>query len=170
MTQRKQSTLWQMVTALAGFLALLSGIWLGADHNFLLSFLLILCALGLYLLQVFFVAERNWLDFRPVFSLVWLGTIGLAAMRLTEYQTVWVNKTWILNALAYLLLQFGVTVGLRLAPAISDKIVSCAKKLKVGRMYLKMHPNRLFWICIISTLISLTCFCINIAIKGFIPV
>lgn len=169
MTQSKQSTVWLIGTAFAGFLVLLSGIWLGADNNFLLALLLLVCAVTIYLLQVFFVAARNWLDFRAVFSGVWLGTIGLAPLRLAEYQKVWLDKTWVLLALAYLMLQIGVTIGLQLAPAICDKVTAGAKKLKLGRLHLKMHPNRLFGICVVTTLIGLACFSINIAIKGFVP-
>lgn len=169
MTQKKQSAIWLIVTALVGFLALLSGIPLGAEKNFLLAFLLLGCAVAIYLLQVFFVADRNWLDFRAVFSAVWLGTIGLAPMRLAEYQVVWQDKTWLLMALAYLMLQLGVTAGLWLAPTLTQKVVAGAKKLKVGRLRLKLHPNRLFGICVVTTLIGLACFCANIAVKGFIP-
>ena len=169
MTQGRQNTIWLSGTALAGFLALLSGILLGAENNFLLAALLVTGAVCIYLLQVFFVAERNWLDFRAVFSGVWLGTIGLAALRLAEYQKVWQNMTWFMVALAYLMLQVGVTLGLRLAPTISDKAVAIAKKVKVGRISLKMNPNRLFTICVVTTLVGITCFSINIAIKGFVP-
>lgn len=169
MTQGKQNTVWLLGTALAGFVALLSGILLGAEHNFLLAALLVMSAVCIYLLQVFFVADRNWLDFRPVFSGVWLGTIGLAALRLAEYQKVWMNMTWFMVALAYLMLQLGVTLGLKLAPAISDKAVAVARKLKLGRVHLQMNPNRLFGICVVTTLIGLGCFCANIAVKGFVP-
>lgn len=169
MIDGKQRYIWLGGTALAGFLALLSGILLGAEHNFLLAALLVVSAVCIYLLQVAFVADRNWLDFRPVFSGVWLGTIGLAALRLAEYQKVWLSKTWFLLALAYLVMQLGVTLGLRLAPAFCDKVMSGAKKLKVGKLWLKMHPNRLFGICVVTTLIGAACFGINIAIKGFVP-
>lgn len=169
MKQGKQNAIWLLGTALTGFLALLSGILLSPVNHYLLAALLVLSAVFLYFLQVFFVGNRNWLDFRAVFTGIWLGTIGLAALRLAEYQKVWLNKTWFLLAIAYLIMQLGVTLGLRLAPTIADKVVSCAKKLKVGRFHLKLNPNRLFGICVVTTLIGLSCFCINVAIKGFIP-
>ncbi len=169
MTQGKRSLIWLLATALTGTMALFSGIFLGAEHNFLLAFLLALSAIGIYFLQVFFVSDRNWLDFRAVFSGVWLGTIGLASMRLAEYQEVWLNKTWVVLSATYLCLQVGVTVGLKLAPSFSDKAVAVAKKLKIGRIHLKKHPNRLFGICVIATLVGLACFVANIAIKGFVP-
>ena len=160
---------WLLGTALVGFCLLLSGAVLNPDKNYLLAVLLVMGAVALYFLQVFTIADRNWLDFRAVFSGVWLGTIGLAALRFAEYQKVWQSKTWFLLALAYLMLEVGVTLGLKLAPAICDKVVSGAKKLRVGKLYLKMHPNRLFGICMVTTLIGLCCFSINIAIKGFVP-
>ena len=169
MIDGKQRYIWLGGTALAGFLALLSGILLSPVNHFLLAALLMVAAVCIYFLQVFFVADRNWLDFRPVFSGVWLGTIGLAALRLAEYQKVWLSKTWFLLALAYLVMQLGVTLGLRLAPAFCDKVMSGAKKLKVGKLQLKMHSNRLFGICVVTTLIGAACFGINIAIKGFVP-
>ena len=165
----KHNLLWLGGTAVAGFLALLSGILLSSVNHFLLAALLVMSAVCIYFLQVFRVADRNWLDFRAVFSGVWLGTIGLAALRLAEYQKVWLNKTWLLLAVAYLVMQLGVTVGLALAPRFCDKVVATAKKVKVGKLYLKMNPNRLFGICVVSTLIGATCFGINIAIKGFVP-
>lgn len=161
--------IWLGATAAAGFLALLSGMFLNPVNHFLLAALLVAVAVCLYFLQVFLIADRNWLDFRAVFSGVWLGTIGLAVLRLAEYQTPWESKTWFLLAIAYLMLQLGVTLGLALAPAVCDKTIACAKKFKLGRLQLKWHPNRLFGLCVITTLIGLACFSINIAIKGFIP-
>ena len=166
---KNRNGIWLLGTAMAGFLALLSGIFLNPVNHFLLAALLVAVAICLYLLQVFLVADKNWLDFRAVFSGVWLGTIGLAALRLAEYQTQWESKTWVLMAIAYLMLQLGVTLGLALAPAVCNKTIACAKKFQLGRLGLKLHPNRLFGLCIVTTLIGLACFSINIAIKGFIP-
>ena len=165
----KHRYMWLVGTAVAGFLALLSGILLSPVNHYLLAAILVVGAICIYVLQVFSVADRNWLDFRAVFSGVWLGTIGLAALRLAEYQKIWLNKTWFLLALAYLVMQIGVTLGLRLAPAICDRVTAGIRKIKVGKLYLKMNANRLFGICVVTTLIGAACFGINIAIKGFVP-
>lgn len=165
----KKTLFWLPATALAGTLALLSGIPLGKTQPFLLAGLLVLCAIALYLMQVFLVADRNWLDLRAVFSGVWLGTIGLAALGLTDYQKVWLPKTWALMATAYLMLQIGITLGLGLGPAVCRWLKAIKDKGRLGRFCLRLHPNRLFGICVVTTLIGLGCFCANVAIKGYIP-
>ena len=165
----KKKFLWLAITASAGTLALLGGIPLGKTQPFLLAGLLVLCAIGLYLMQVFLMADRNWLDLRAVFTGVWLGTIGLAALGLTDYQKVWLPKTWALMATAYLMLQIGVTLGLALGPAVCRWLKALVGKAKLGRLRLRLQPNRLFGICVVTTVIGLGCFCANVAIKGYIP-
>lgn len=165
----KSKYTWLAGTALAGFLVLLSGILLSPINHYFLAALLVMGAVCVYLLQVFFVADRNWLDIRAVFSAVWMGTIGLAALRLAEYQKPWEAKTWVLVALAYFMLQIGASAGIMFGKKWSVKVRQRAGKLKLGRVSFRMNPNRLFAICVITTGIGFACFAANVAIKGFIP-
>lgn len=166
---QKNRLLWMLGCGLAGFGVLLLSMLLNPVNHYLSSLLLIVSAVVLYFLIVLRPAEKNWMDIRAVFTGVWLGTIGLATLRLTEYQEPWQAKTWWALALAYLAFQFGTTLGIRLGhkyyPAAARKL----KDAKIGRLRLQFRENRLFAICVITTLIGIACFSINIAVKGFVP-
>ena len=55
-------------------------------NHYYVSLLLIVASILLYLYVVYRIADRNWLDLRAVFSIVWMFTIGLASLRLLAYQ------------------------------------------------------------------------------------
>ena len=74
-------------------------------NNLLAGMFLMLLAVSMYFYIVLGVAQKNWLDLRAVFSGIWLGTIGLAALRLTAYQEEWQSKTWILLGVTFLIFQ-----------------------------------------------------------------
>ena len=131
--------------------------------------LLILSAIILYFLIVFCVADKNWLDIRAIFTGTWLGTIGLAALRLTEYQEVWQKKTWILLSISYLAFQIGAQFGINYGEKIFTKIKNCASKLNSGKIYFSLNENRLFVLALVTSLIGVACFVVSVAIKGFIP-
>lgn len=153
--------------ALIGSAALCCGNLIGASNRFIAAFLLIALAVALYFYVALCVAESNWLDVRAVFSGAWIGTIGLAALRLTDYQEPWQDKTWLLVGLAYGAFMLGATggflAGKKHLPKLSTKITGLAK----GK--LRVQEGRLFWICVIVTLIGLACFSANVAIRGYIP-
>ena len=91
---QKNRYLWMLGCGLAGFGVLLLSMLLNPVNHYLSSLLLIVSAVALYFLIVLYPAQRNWMDIRAVFTGVWLGTIGLATLRLTEYQEPWQAKTW----------------------------------------------------------------------------
>lgn len=138
-------------------------------HHFMSGILLGISAIALYLVYVFFVTDRNWLDIRAVFTGVWLGTLALAALRLTDYQEQWLFKSWVLLAISYLAFQLGASLGKENGAKVYKKSRDVLKKVKTGPFVFSVKENRLFAICIGVTLIGLTCFIINIAIKGFVP-
>lgn len=166
---RKSKWIWAAVTAVAGTAAVACGDAICQINRFYTALLLVALAVAVYFIQVFCVADRNWLDIRAVFSGVWLGTLGLAALRLTAYQEPWQAKTWILLGAAYGVFQLGVNFGLlagqKWFPAVREK----AKGVQLGRLRFKLHEERLFWICIVTTTIGFICFAINVAIRGYIP-
>ena len=155
--------------ALIGGGALACGNIIGKSSHFHTAFTLLGLAVVLYLFCVLFVADKNWMDIRAVFSGAWIGTIGLAALRLTDYQEPWQDKTWLLVGLAYGLFILGSTAGMicgkKFMPALGKKVSG----LHLGRLRLQLHENRLFWICVIVTLLGMGCFAANIAIRGYIP-
>lgn len=153
--------------ALIGSAALACGNLIGAQNRFVAAFFLMALAVILYFFVAIWIAERNWLDMRAVFSGAWIGTIGLAALRLTDYQERWQDRTWLLMGLAYGAFMIGATAGFlcgkKRLPVIAKKITALSKDR------LQKHENRLFWICVVTTLIGLGAFCANVAIKGYIP-
>ena len=150
-------------------LLILSGIFTSPNHNLLTSLLLILGAAGSYFYMVFAVADRNWFDVRAVFSGVWMFTLGLATLRLAEYQKPWAVKTWILLAVGYGLFELGANLGLEWGPRAYEAVSSHFRGRKQGRCYLHLEPERYFPLCVTVTLLGLLCFLSNVAIKGFIP-
>lgn len=138
-------------------------------NHYVTGFLLIIIGIALYFCLVFSVADKNWLDMRAVFHATWISTIGLAAFRLTNYQEKWQVKTWICLALAYLMFQIGSHFGIALGEPLYNQIKTRFQNLKVCKIGFKTKENRYFWICVITTLIGLICFSINVAIRGYIP-
>ena len=158
-----------IIPAATGGTALAAGNVIGARNHFTAAIWLIVIAVGLYFYCVFALGERNWMDIRAVFSGAWIGTIGLAALRLTDYQEPWQDKTWLLLGLAYGAFLLGATAGIacgkRVMPAVGKKITD----VSAGRYRLQLQEGRLFWICVITTLIGFVCFVANVAIRGYIP-
>lgn len=155
--------------AAVGCAAMACGNIIGANNHFYTAFTLLALAVVLYFYCAIFVADRNWMDIRAVFSGAWIGTIGLAALRLTDYQEPWQDKSWLLVGLAYAVFLLGATAGLacgkKLIPAVGKKV----SKFHLGRIFFQLHENRLFWICVIVTLLGAGCFAANVAIRGYIP-
>lgn len=138
-------------------------------NHYIHGLIILCCAVISYFVSVLCVSDRNWMDIRALFSGVWLGTIGLAALRLVDYQKPWHVKTWILLALAFVAFQIGATLGIAWGPKLYGNIEKRFKKIKFKRIDFQLHENRLFLICVITTLIGLTCFIINVLIRGYIP-
>ena len=157
------------VCAIVGFVAIIVGGLINPYNHFLIGLLLIFVAVLLYFIIVLWAANRNWLDIRAMFTAVWLVTLGLASLRLTNYQEEWLFKTWILLAISYLLFQLGAALGINNGAKIYEKKEKILSKIKLKRVSFDTRENRLFAICVVITLIGLTCFVTNIIIKGFVP-
>lgn len=166
---QKNRIAWMLGCGVAGFGVLLLSMLLNPLNHYVSSLLLLAAAVVLYFLIVLRPARKNWMDIRAVFTGIWLGTIGLATLRLTEYQEPWQAETWWALALAYLTFQLGATLGVTLGQKYYPKAAQTLKTAKLGRLRLQFRENRLFAICVITTLIGVACFAISIAIKGFVP-
>lgn len=166
---QKNRNLWMLGYGISGFGVLLLSLLLNPLNHYVSSLLLLAGAVALYFLIVLHPAQKNWMDIRAVFTAIWLGTIGLATLRLTEYQEPWQAKTWWALSLAYLTFQLGASLGIALGQKYYGVAARKLKEAKKGRLRLQFRENRLFAICVITTIISVTCFAINIAIKGFVP-
>ena len=155
--------------SLVGVAVYIAGMLLSGVNQFAAGFTMLLGAIALYLYIVFKVAEGNWLDVRAVFTGVWTGTIGLAALQFAEYQEVWQLGTWVSLILAFLMMQIGATAGIHLGPKLYSSVQQRLQAMNLNAIKLKVQENRLFAICVITTLIGFLCFSINVAIKGYIP-
>ena len=158
-----------ILVAVIGFAAIASGALFSSFNHYFGALIIILSAVGLYFYEVLFIANKNWMDIRAVFTGMWLGTIGLASLRLMDYQEPWQIKTWILLATAYAMIQLGASVGMLVASEIVPKFYNKISKISFPRSKFKLQENRLFPICVITTIIGLLCFAINVAIRGYIP-
>lgn len=154
---------------LIGFLCFALEVVINPLQPFLSGVFMILFAAFLYFWIVFLVANKNWLDIRAVFTAAWMGTIGLAALRLTGYQEQWQSITWMLLGLAYITFQIGATLGIHCGKKWYPGMCNGVGRFHIGKLRFSLHPGRLFPTCVIVTLIGLACFVINILIKGFIP-
>lgn len=152
-----------------GFLCFILAMVVNPTRPMTSGLIAVLCAIALYFYVVFFTAERNWLDIRAMFTAVWMGTIGLAALRLTGYQEQWQSLTWICMGLAYVAFEIGACFGVHYGKKWQPALCKGFGNLRLGKWHFSFRPARLFPICVITTAIGLACFVTSITIKGFIP-
>ena len=167
MTVLKKIRLSDILYIFIGGLLLCSGAIIASFNHYIAGLLLIVGAIGLYFYIVYVVAERDWLDLRAVFTGMWLLTIGLAALRLMDYQEPWQAKTWVCYAIAYVACTVGGTYGSALGPRLYNWLNS--RKREYSGVKFGLKKKRLFWICLGVSLIGITSFIINIFIKGYVP-
>lgn len=164
-----KQVVYHLIYILLGFLCFILQMIINPQLPLLSGAIMVLCAAALYLFVVLLVAQKNWLDIRAVFTVSWMGTIGLAALRLTGYQEQWQSMTWLILGLAYVVFQIGAGLGIYYGRKWHPAMCKSFQRLHIGRLHFSLQPKRLFPICIITTVIGLSCFIINILIKGFVP-
>ena len=130
------------------------------------ALMLMACAVFAYLYTAFIPAKRNWWDIRALFSAIWLFTIGLACLRLTDYQRPWEKATWLLVAASYAMFYLGATFGMEFGKKCYDK---CKSGISIKKISFRLQGQRLFWICFGVTIFCMACFAANIALRGYIP-
>ncbi len=157
-----------IICTLLGTAGLLVCSNLSKINNFAAGFALVGLAVVIYF-AIIISSKWNWLDIRAVFSGVWIGTIGLAKFRLVAYQEEWELKTWILLSLAYFSFQIGANVGILTGDKIYNWLLNTSSKLNFKRVSFSFKNQRLFSICVITTVIGIITFVINVIIKGYIP-
>lgn len=157
-----------LLYAVLGFIVIVSNAFINPANHIISFAILVIAAAVSYFYITIEITEKNWLDVRAIFSLVWLFTIGLASLRLLGYQEEWQSKTWLLLGLAYSLFPFGFELGIMIGRILYNK----GKKKDIsilGNLTIRLQSNRLFMICVVTTLIGIITFVIGIAINGFIP-
>lgn len=170
MSLKKHSTIVKMILYIViSTLSLMLSPWIVENHRYANAIWLLLIAVGGYFFIAFAVASRNWMDIRAVFHAVWIFTIMLASLQLTDYQEDWQVKTWMCMAGAYAMFQIGANLGMHFGKRQTKKVLHSFSKFRIGRVSFSMHQERLFWVCLGTTLIGLACFIINVMIRGYIP-
>jgi hypothetical protein len=158
-----------IINIFVGLLAFAISIAVYPTNHYVSAIILVLCGIGIYFSTVLLSPSKDWMDLNSVFSLVWLSTIGLACLRLAGYQEPWEGKTWACLALAYGIFHVGIILGNKFGIVKLEQVGNAVKRKMQKRIDFSLHEDRLFWICVIVTLVGLLCFCANVAIKGFIP-
>lgn len=168
----KQVLLKDLPGVLIGIVGLILGLVICPDNHYLAGLLLLVCAVCVYVHCVFVQTSRNWLDIRGVFSAIWIATIGLAVLRLTDYQVLWETETWICQIIAYIAFHVGANLGIHFGGTWFVKIKSKNSESEESlnnKDTFRLHRERLFPICVILTIFGIACFVINICIRGYIP-
>ena len=158
----------RIVAAVSSAIILVAGALLAMVNQFVSGSLLILGAVAVYFFMVYKTADRNYLDFTAVFTAVWVATIGLAQLRLLDYQKIWEFRTWLNLVIAVVCFHIALPLGHSLASVILKKI-GAKNLLNIGRVRFELKSNRLFWICLVATVIAVALFVWNIFIKGYVP-
>lgn len=162
----RKELLKHLPSLLVGTLALGLCAVINPINHYACALMLTVFAVFSYLYTAFIPAKRNWWDIRALFSAIWLFTIGLACLRLTDYQRPWENATWLLLAASYAMFYFGATFGMALGKKCYAK---CKSGISIKKIAFRLQGQRLFWICFGVTLFCMACFAANIALRGYIP-
>ncbi len=109
---------------------------------------------------------RNPVDLIAIFSGVWFATMGLANLKLLDFQNVWGYSTWIYLALGFFCLSIGVVIGnrLKVVSKIEKKVFDRSKNKHWG-----FSKERIFPISITLCILSVIGFFVTVKIVGFIP-
>ncbi|MBE6733535.1 MAG: oligosaccharide repeat unit polymerase [Ruminococcaceae bacterium] len=166
--ENKRNLIFRSLYTFLGCIAILSGLVLNSVNYFINGLLMVICGVALYFLFAIHISNKNFLDISAVFTGVWLVTIGLASLRLCDYQETWQKETWVGLTLAYLVFQVGVLVSKKIGNFICD-FINKYKGKNIGKYTFELKENRLFWICIGVTLMGLLSFTANVLIRGYIP-
>ena len=153
------------------FTILGGGIWgiliVFSGYRLLSSCLMMLLAVGLYFGFAFVADGGNVLSLKALFSVSWIGSIGLANLKLLPYQKVWERKTWIAVFLAF----WGFLLGMLFSEIWQEnhKKTRLDDKLFAIKKHFYVEEKRLFGICMITGVIGIVSFVANIVYKGFLP-
>ena len=135
------------------------------DINFnIASILLIVYAIAVYL--YLYYLTKNPVDLVAIFSGIWFATIGLANLKLLDYQNVWVHTTWLCLAIGYLCLSMGILLGNRLR--VISKIEKAVSE-KIQTKHWGFKKERIFPIAVTLCVLSVVGFFLTAKIVGFIP-
>ncbi len=122
--------------------------------------ILLLTAVILFLIR--YTQSGKLADMRGLFSISWVGGIGIASFQLSKLQTDWENLTWICFFLAY----FFFMLGYDILNNIVEKRTR-SKEMLLGKN--EIQAKRVI-VCIAAlAVVSVLCFLLEAMVVGFIP-
>lgn len=141
---------------------------LSPEHN-LIGFLWMLAGcIGLFLYYA--ISNRNLLDFRGVLIASITGGVACCQLRLSEIQTVWEVETWICHALALCCFCIGhEVVKHHSGKRVALRTKNLWDKYGAKKFHFAFQPKRAFYATIFLAVMPIVLFCIQVKIKGFIP-
>lgn len=150
------------------FLIYLTSYYIGTFSPFISCLIFLITGIVYYIYYVL-VNERSFLNFKAVFSGVWLCTIGLAQLRLLEYQVTWEFLTWVNLCFAHLSFLFANDLAHNKFSFFESRYNLNKINTKNMKIQYEMKKERFFWIATFITLMGIVSFIINVIIKGYIP-
>lgn len=146
-----------IIYAIAGALS-----WLMADmKHYYISGVVLIC-LAFYLYLAIYSETRSLVDFRGLFTLAWIGGMGLACLKLSRLQSDWSPVTWICFLITYICFWFGFEGKLfGRKGSFPDKIAINENAVTRRRLY-----N-----CAVGlTIVSTGCFILEACLLKYIPI
>ena len=148
---------------------------------YLAGIVFLLGALFLYIWN--FRKTGNLVDLRGIFSLSWIGGEGIACLKLSRLSSPWETVTWLCFFLAYLCFMLGYdfwgkkkilqsNVSRQNTSAIKcteNEAISDSDSLKKEEMKNAVQAQRIMFCIIFLGAASLSCFMLEAAVLGFIP-
>ncbi len=137
-----------------------------------------LCLMGaaVALFFVFLGRSGQLLDLEALFSLFWLGGVGVSALKLSKLATIWSDETWLCFGLAYV----GFIAGYEgLSGIIRRRFAAESAEVPktkpgAGRWQFVSDPavqaRRLKGCMLAVTGVSVACFLLEAVVLGFLPI
>lgn len=124
--------------------------------------LVILYAIFLYV-YYYIESDRKLLDMRALYSLSWIGGMGISALKLSHLQSNWELLTWVCFYLAYLCFMIGYE--------LFDNTPFFSRRKKRNEFSnIRSYKKGLMFCIRIVTLLSLAAFVLEAAVLQYIPV
>jgi len=114
--------------------------------------------IGISAVIFIFTAKKDIFNPIGIFSASWLGAIGLATFRLSNYQLKWSFYTWFVVILAYIMFGLGYIF-------YSTKLFKFSRCNDIKKINMEYFYNAI----VIFFVVCFMAFLVEVAIEGYIP-
>ena len=136
--------------------------------NNIVAFFWMLCTcIGFFL--YYSIKSKNLFDLRAILYGSITGAIAVCQLRISQIQEVWKAETWCLFALALSFFTIGYAIT-ELIEINGSKSEETQEKVFFKRFVFKFNPKKVYYTTIFLAVMPIVFFCIQVAIKGFIPI